>query len=381
MTSFDPHRRRALAGLGTAVAAVAGASPVARAAASPADARGGIAIVGIGGYGRLALERLAQSRLARPAALVTGSPERARELASRHGIPADGIYGYDDYARLADDARVQALHLCLPVGLHAEHARRGFEAGKHVLCEKPLAASVAEAEAMLAAANRAGRVLMPAYRAWFSEPIQDLRRRVRERVHGALVSIDAHKGFAMTQPAGHWRFDPALAGGGCLTDIGIYSVQLQRWLGGGLPTRVSAFLRDGGDPRFARVESDVAWIAEFDGGVLATGSASWRYRLQNRVRVGFAEAWVDVDPATPAIGERVRIGLDGPARIEEPAFAPVDQIPRMYDAFAEACGGRADAAVATQDGIDDLRVIEAIMQSARSGRPVELAGAASPRAT
>jgi glucose-fructose oxidoreductase len=370
MTAFDPDRRRALVAVGSA-ATLAVAAPGLRAATPPRDGRLGIAVVGLGGYGRLALERLAQARLARPAALVTGTPARARELAARVGLDAAAIHGYDDYARLADRG-VQAVHLCLPVGLHAPHARRAFAAGLHVLCEKPLAASVAEAEALVADAARAGRVLMPAYRAWFSDAVQDVRRRAREGAHGALVAIDTHKGFAITQPEGNWRFDPALSGGGCLPDIGIYSVQLQRWIAAGLPRRVSAFVQQGGDPRFARVESDVAWIAEFDHGVLATGSASWRYRLQNRMRVGFAQAWVDLDPATPAMGERMRIGLDAPARVEEPGFALLDQIPRMYDAFAEACFGRAPVAVDARDGVDDLRMMEAIMQSARSGQPVEL---------
>ncbi len=376
MTAIDKGRRRALAGMaalasaGVAQAMPTGAAIVKRA---PADPRLGIAMVGLGGYARFAVEQLVQSRSARLAALVSGSPEKAREWAARYGIAADAIYGYDEYARLATDERVDALHLCLPVGLHAEHALRGFAAGKHVLCEKPLAGSVAEAERMIAAAVAAGRLLMPAYRAWFSDAVQDLCRRAREGTHGRLVSIDAHKGFVMAQPAGNWRFDPAQSGGGCLPDIGIYSVQLQRWIGGGLPRRVSAMLTQADDPRFARVESDVAWLAEFDGGVLATGSASWTSRPQNRVRAGFASAWVELDPATPAIGERMRIGLDGPNRIEEPMWVPTNQLPRMYDAFAAACLGRAELPLPPQQGLDDLRMMEAIMRSARERRSVELA--------
>lgn len=371
MDMIDSGRRRTLAGIAATAAAMA--SPSAQATRTRNRRNHvGIAIVGLGGYGRYALERLALSRIARPAALVSGSPDTAHELAARHGIADDAIYGYDDYARLAADERIDAVHLCLPVGLHAPHALRALAAGKHVLCEKPLAGSVAEARQVIAAAEAAGRVLMPAYRAWFSDVLQDARRRIREGTHGALVSIDAHKGFAMAQPAGNWRFDPALAGGGCLFDIGIYSVQLQRWIAGGLPRRVGAIAHSADDPRFARVESDVSWLAEFDGGVLATGSASWRYHLQNRLQVGFAGAWLQLDPATPGIGERMRIGLGGPTRIEEPAFTPVDQLPRMYDAFADACLGRAEVPVPASEGLDDLRMMEAIQRAAREGRPVAL---------
>ncbi len=377
MSGIDQGRRRALAGLAAAAAVGSAAPTLAGANAggnSRRNGRVGIAVVGLGSYARYALEQLAQARVAYPVALVSGSPDKAREWAARYGIADDAIYGYDDYSRLASDERVDALHLCLPVGLHAAHALRGFAAGKHVLSEKPLAGSVGDAERMLAAASAAGRLLMPAYRAWFSDPVQDLCRRARDAKHGRLVSIDAHKGFAISQPEDNWRFDPALSGGGCLPDIGIYSVQLQRWIGGGLPRRVSAIAHHADDPRFARVESDLSWTAEFDGGVLATGSASWRYRLQNRVRAGFATAWVELDPATPGIGERMRIGADAPNRIEEPLFAPVNQLPRMYDAFAEACLGRAELPVPPQQGIDDLRMMEAIMQASRERRTIDLSG-------
>lgn len=334
--------------------------------------RFGIALVGWGSYAGISATRLLDARLARPAAIITGHPDKARADAARFGIPEDAIYGYNDYARIAEDPRIDAVHICLPVGLHAEHARRAFAAGKHVLCEKPLGLDVDEAHAMSAAAQRAGRVLMPAYRAWFSAPLQELIKRVREGTHGELVAIDAHKGFALNLPADNWRFDPALAGAGCLYDIGTYSVQLQRWLAGGLPVEVGASIVPASDPRFANVEADIAWWARFDNGVLATGSASWRYRIQNRLRAGCTQAWLDLDPATPAIGERLRIGADAPNRIEEILLPPRDQIPAMYDAFAEACLGRREVPVPAQQGIDDLRIMQALLTAAREGRPVTL---------
>lgn len=378
MNDIDLTRRKLVAGL-AATAATAAASPL------PAQARGGanrslsgerpigIAVVGLGSYAGYAIERLATARLARPAGIVTASPQRARETAARFGISEDAIYGYEDYARLAQDERVDAVHICLPVGLHAPHTLKALAAGKHVLVEKPLAASLADAEAMAQAAILAGRVLMPAYRAWFSSAVQEACRRVRDGTHGDLRSIDAHKGFAMNLPEANWRFDPALSGGGCLMDIGIYSVQLQRWIAGRLPRRVSAFAHGAaGDARFGRVESDICWLAEFENGVLATGSASWRYRLQNRARVGLAQAWLDLDPATPAIGERLRLGLDEPNRIEELMLPLREQLPLMYDGFAEACLGRAAPPVPAAEGLADLRMIEALYRSVRSGAPVEV---------
>lgn len=369
MNRTDPGRRRLLGGLAAAaalpLAAITPTDAVAR-GTRPAskDPRIGMAIVGLGGYGALALERLSQSKLARPAAIVSRSRDKALQAAARYGIPADAVYGYEDYDRIARDERIDAVHICLPVGLHLEHGLRALAAGKHVLCEKPLAATAEEAGRLAAEAARAGRLLMPAYRAWFSDAIQDAIGRIRKGTHGRLVSVDAHKGFPMALPPGNWRFDPALSGGGCLLDIGLYSLQLQRWCAGGLPLSVRAVAHRDDDPRYAHVESDIAWVAEFAGGVLATGSASWRYRNQNRLRIGMETAWLDIDPATPAMGERVRIGLDAPPRVEEPQFPLRDQIPRMYDAFAEACLGRAELPVPASEGIADLQMAEMIYRAA-----------------
>lgn len=376
MDQFDRTRRKLMTGL-AATAATAAAMPAAAQPSSgplrqaPTERRLGIAIVGLGSYGRYAIERLATARHAYPAGIITGSPERAREVAERYGIPPDAIHGYDDCARLAGDGRIEAVHVCLPVGLHAPHARMALAAGKHVLVEKPMASTQAEAEALIDAATAAGRILMPAYRAWFSNALQEVLRRAREGLHGELRSVDAHKGFAMTLPEGNWRFEPVLSGGGCLVDIGIYSVQLQRWIAGGLPLRVTAMAHHAaGDARYSRVESDISWLAEFAGGVLATGSASWTYRLQNRARIGFTRGWLDLDPATPGIGERLRLGTDGPNRVEELMLPLREQVPLMYDAFAEACRGRAPVPVSPEEGLADLRVIEALMRSVRSGGPV-----------
>jgi len=331
----------------------------------------GIAMVGLGGYGRLVMERTRGLPQIVVTGLVSGDERRAATIAHEYGIPADAVYGYDNFDRLAQDDRIDAVHICLPVGLHAQFAERALKAGKHVICEKPLAASSAEARRLARLAVERGRVLMPAYRAWFSAHVQEVRRRVVEATHGHLVAIDAHKGFRMELPAGNWRFDPKLAGGGCLYDIGVYSVQLCRWLGGGVPTRVSAMT--GHDPsRPHAIEDHVAFTFEFQNGAIATGSASWRHRLQNRLHVATRDSWMSLDPATPAIGERLTIGLERPNRTEELGLPVTDQLPRMYQHFADCITARATPQLTAEDAIDDLRVMEAIYASAEQRRAVSV---------
>lgn len=372
-------RRRSVLQLLAAGATAAVLSPATSARASTANDSGRrklrIAIVGLGGYARYATERLLAARRAELAGFVTGDAAKGRDFAGRFDRPQAPVYSYEDFDRLAADERIDAVHLCLPVGLHAEYAERALVAGKHVLCEKPLAATSAEARRVTALARERSRLLMPAYRAWYSGALQAALGRVRGGEWGRLVAIDAHKGFPMALPAGDWRFDPALAGGGALFDIGPYSVQLTRWAAGSLPARVRAIRRsDPGDPRFARVESHLAWLMEFPDGAIATGSASWRYHLQNHARFGLERAWLRLEPATPGIGERLFVGAGDPARVEELLLPIQDQLPRMYDDFAEAALTGGTPQVSAEEGIADLVVLEALARAAAEDSTVEVQG-------
>ncbi|MDB5706455.1 MAG: oxidoreductase, partial [Sphingomonas bacterium] len=108
---------------------------------------------------------------------------KARRVAAENGLPADAIYGYDDYDRIAKDRRIQVVYIVLPNSMHAEFTIRALKAGKHVLCEKPMATSIADCEAMIAAAKAAKRQLMIAYRCHYEPLNLEVMRRVRS---GAL---------------------------------------------------------------------------------------------------------------------------------------------------------------------------------------------------
>lgn len=369
------RRRDLLAAIGMAVpGALSGRSSSAAATDSVRPRRLGLAMVGLGGYGRLVMERTRGLPQIEITGMVSGNAERAAATAREYAMGSDAIYTYENFDRVAEDERIDAVHICLPVGLHAAFAERALKAGKHVLCEKPLAASSADARRLARLAAERALVLMPAYRAWFSGHVQEVRKRVAEAVHGELVAVDAHKGFRMQLPAGNWRFDPKLAGGGCLYDIGVYSVQLCRWIGGGMPMRVSAMTAHAAAAHWPdSIEDHVAFTFEFANGAIATGSASWRHRLQNRLHVATHDAWMCLDPATPVIGERLTLGLERPNRIEEVLLPVRDQLPAMYRHFADCIAGRATPQVTAEDGIDDLRLMEAIYASARARRVVEIA--------
>ncbi|HVJ57962.1 MAG TPA: Gfo/Idh/MocA family oxidoreductase [Terrimicrobiaceae bacterium] len=116
----------------------------------------GWAIVGLG---KLTLEQILPAfgvcKSSYPAALVSGHPEKARQVAGTYGIDAQAIYGYEDFERIKDNGRIDVVYIVLPNSMHPEHTIRALQSGKHVLCEKPMAASLAECEAMIDASRKA----------------------------------------------------------------------------------------------------------------------------------------------------------------------------------------------------------------------------------
>ncbi|HEU4896235.1 MAG TPA: Gfo/Idh/MocA family oxidoreductase [Actinomycetota bacterium] len=159
-----------------------------------------------------------------------------RRLAGRHGIPRVTT----DWRALAADAEVDAVVIATPNALHAPQAIAFLEAGKHVLVEKPMAPTVAEADAMVAAARGSGAFLMVAHCWRFHPDVQALRARVEAGDLGEIVKTRGYGVHARWGPSG-WFTDPALAGGGALLDMGVHAIDTARYLlGDPEPVRVSA---------------------------------------------------------------------------------------------------------------------------------------------
>ena len=179
----------------------------------------GFAIVGLGHGAEKFLDALKDSPTVGVTSLVSNDPAKAVRLARKHRIPS--AYTYADFNRIADDPAIHAVYLALPNSLHLEFTHRATIAGKHILCEKPMASSIDDGRAMIEACRRAGQLLMIGYRHLF-DPIYI---RAREILHanslGAIQSVQSGFGY-IAKPG--WRLDPALAGGGSLFDVGIYSI-------------------------------------------------------------------------------------------------------------------------------------------------------------
>ena len=357
-------RRGLVAGAGGLVAA-SGLSLPARATDRPL----GYAIVGLGGYAELIMSKFAECRSSRITALVSGTPEKLRRFSAQYGVPESGLYSYETFDQIRDNPDVDIVYVILPVGLHAEYTIRAAQAGKHVLCEKPMASTAAEAEAMVAACRAAGRKLMIGYRCRFETHNKEAIRIVRSGELGRLSVVTAEHGFNIAPNV--WRLNRALAGGGSLMDIGIYSLQAARYLTGEEPVLVSAVeSTDRSDPRFAEVEDTINFQLKFPSGVVADCVSSYSSG-HNRYRAAGSNSWLDLEPATAYEGNRIRRGRAwGPVSDHAAPPQGQNQFSAMMDHLSDCVRSGAEPIVPGEEGLRDMRLIEAIYRSAREGRAI-----------
>ncbi|UZK70201.1 Gfo/Idh/MocA family oxidoreductase [Sphingomonas sp. S1-29] len=335
----------------------------------------GFAIVGLGGYAlNQMMPRFGQAERAHIAAIVSGNPEKLRRVGDAYGVPQDARYSYADYAKIAADDRIDAVYIVLPTGLHADYATRAFAAGKHVLCEKPMALTSADCARMIAAGKRANRKLMIAYRSHFEPYNVEAMKLMRQKAVGDVRLLRTEQSYRMgpTSPSENWRTSRALAGGGPLEDYGLYGLQSALYLTKEMPESISAStFRPNGDPRFAEIFAHVSSQWRFPSGAVAQLVTSYDSAGANFAHVRGTTGALIMDPATSYSGQKMRI--EGEADRE---FAPGDpsvQFARQIDHFVDAIRDNTPIITPGEMGLRDTRLIEAIYASAAAGRTVKLA--------
>jgi glucose-fructose oxidoreductase len=370
-----PSRRAFLQtfSLGAAALSLAGR---ARAQPTPPPAKKlGIALCGLGGYatGQLAPAlRLTQHVELR--GVITGSREKGALWAKEFGFPESHIYNYTTMARLIDNPAIDIVYVVTPNSLHPEHTITAAWAGKHVICEKPLANTVSECNAMLTAC-RVNRVkLSVGYRLQFEPHYRELKRLAREQDFGPFMKMSG--GLAFTINRRVWRVEKKMAGGGPLMDIGIYCLQAACMAadtsGAAHPTFAPVAVQAREHPKkrpefFLDVEEGIDWRMEFANGAQADCTTSYNGGM-DRFRAEGAKGWIEFAPAFPYGGLKVTTSK-GALGLAVPPSQQAVQI----DDFAQCVREGRESPVSGEMGRRDMVIIEAIYRSAaEGGRRVEV---------
>ena len=341
----------------------------------PDDQRVGYALVGLG---HLTLNQILPAfgacEKSKVVALVSGSPEKMQKVAAQYGVKKESCYSYADYDKLKDNKEVQAIYIVLPNGMHAEYTVRGAQAGKHILCEKPMANSAAECQTMIDACKKADRKLMIAYRIQYEPHNRMVRDMVQTAKFGKVKSIIANNGQNSDNPK-HWRFNKALAGGGSLPDVGLYCLNTIRYVLGEEPTEVMGYIHSTpDDPRFKEVEEQVNWIMKFPSGVQTSCATSYGHHDDKSYRVLADTGWIKMDPAFPYKGLKLETSqAQGEVnQIIEHSISDKDHFATEMDHFSECILDNKIPFTPGEEGLQDQKIMEAIYQSAKDGKPVKL---------
>jgi glucose-fructose oxidoreductase len=300
-------------------------------------------------------------------ALISDDAGKRAKVGRKYKVKS--LFSYDQYDDALASGLFDAVYIALPNHLHREYAVRAARAGIHVLCEKPLAVTEADCEAMIRAADEGGVKLMTAYRLHFDEA----NLRAVEVVQSGRIGEPKlfNSTFTMQVRDGDIRLNPRSEGGGVLYDIGIYCINAARYLFEAEPESVFAFTAAGTDPRFEAVEESVSAVLRFPGDRIATFAASFGAADVSTYRVVGTRGDVLMDPAYEYAGEITQTVTVG-GRSRERVFPKHDQFAPELVSFSECIRTGADPEPSGREGLADIRIIRALYRSAEAGRPVAL---------
>lgn len=324
----------------------------------------GVALVGLGGYstGQLA-PALQLTEHCELRGIVTGSPAKIPTWQKRYDIKDSNVYNYETMHEIADNDEIDVIYIVVPTGLHAKYATIAANTGKHLWCEKPMAMNVAECQEIIDACNKNKVTLSLGYRVQHEPNTQTLNGYAKTKPYGEMERIEAMAGYRGGGGSG-WRFQRDM-GGGALYDMGVYTVNGIR-LGSGLePIAVQSARQFAQRPNlFKEVDETTEYILEMSNGILAHGRTSVGENI-NKLRVDCTNGWYELSPMQTYDGVQGRTS-DGTLlnqRIQNQQARQMD-----HDALAIL----EDEAVLMpgEVGLADIRVIEAIIESARTGERV-----------
>jgi predicted dehydrogenase len=318
-------------------------------------------LLGTARINRAVIPALRASRRGRLLAVASRTPDRAAAYAQEWGIERS----FGSYEALLADPAIQAVYIPLPNSLHAEWAIRATRSGKHVLCEKPLALTVEDCDAVASAARAAGVVVAEAFMYRHHPQTSRVRQLVASGALGEVRLLRGSFSFTLTRP-GDVRLDPSL-GGGSLWDVGCYPLGFARTVLGQEPLEVFGRQRTGP----TGVDLTFAAQLRFPGDVLVQFDSSFEVPHRAEMEIVGTEAVLRVlQPFKP--GPDATLILSRGESTETLSGEPAElYVGEVEDLAACALDGKAPV-VSLADSRRNVAALQALLRSAREGRPVPL---------
>lgn len=332
----------------------------------------GYAVVGLGSISEISvLPAFGNCTKSRLVALVSHDQKRADQLGAKFGVR--NCYSYANYDQCLSHPEVEAVFIASVNSQHAEQTIRAAAAGKHVLCEKPMATSVEDCRSMVEACKAHRVRLMIAYRKYFEPGSVALKQLASSGKLGRLKHMfSTYTEVVDPGKAQAWQLNPRLSGGGSLMDLGIYCVNTMRWVAGSSPLEASAHAWTEDPKRFSEVEDNIAFRLKHPDGLVCQGSSSFSAVAASFIQVHGEKGWAALNPAYAFEEERRLFGKIQGQWFEQ-TFKVIDEFALELDGFAGCIRRGHDPEPDGTEGLLDIATIQAIYRSARENRIVPIA--------
>jgi predicted dehydrogenase len=325
------------------------------------------AVVGLGHIAQVAvLPAFAHAENSNLAALISGDPNKEQKLSRKYRAPA---FHYDELEQAIEDEEIDAVYIALPNAQHREFTERAARAGAHVLCEKPMATTEKDCRAMIASCAKAGVELMIAYRLHFTPAHLEAIKLAQSGKLGDLRYFSST--FGMQVKKDNIRTSSA-EGGGPLFDLGVYCINAARYLFGDEPTEVRGVTAaKRGDERFTEVEEMASVALSFPGERVAQFTCSFNSADVAALELVGSKGMLRMDPAYEYVGELAwELSIGG--KKQERKFPKGDQFAPELIHFSDCVLKGKKPEPDGNEGLADVRIVEAVFKSARSGRAVRI---------
>jgi predicted dehydrogenase len=327
-----------------------------------------VAIMGLGSYGTRVADAMQSCARAKLVGVISGTPSKIKKWQSKYNIPEKNCYNYENFDNIKNNPDIDAVYVITPNGLHKEQSIRVAKAGKHVICEKPMAINGTDAQEMVDACKAANVKLLIGYRMHFEPKTLEI---VRMRMDGELGKIrffQGLSGFTIGDP-NQWRLNKQLSGGGSLMDIGIYAINGSRYMTGEEPIWVTTQETKTDTTKFKEgVDETIQFQLGFPSGAVASCLSTYNMNYLDRFFVTGEKGYGLLNPATgygPIEGETNKGKLTQPHKTHQTV-----QMDEMAAIIFD--GKKPVIPVDGEEGVRDMKIIDAIYEAIRTGRSTEI---------
>jgi predicted dehydrogenase len=324
--------------------------------------------MGLGSYGTRVAEAMQSCKKAKLVGVISGTPSKIKDWQQKYSIPEKNCYNYENFDKIKDNPDIDAVYVITPNALHRPQVIRVAQAGKHVICEKPMALNAKEGQEMINACKKANVKLLVGYRMHFEPHTLEIIRMRKAGEFGKVLFFQGLCGFRIGDP-NQWRLNKQLSGGGSLMDIGIYALNGARYMIGEDPIWVTAQETKTNHQLFKEgVDETIQFQLGFPGGAVASCLSTYNMNNLDRFFLNGEKGFAELQPSTgygPIKGRTNKGELDQPVVVHQTL-----QMEEMSSIILE--GKQPIVPVDGEEALKDLKVMDAIYEAAKSGNKIAL---------